>query len=461
MINSFSRVAFLAFCAASSAGLGQTGERGEPILYRKVDVPEAFLADRTAGGAGGRFGGDIRIGDLDGDGRADFLVYRSSAGGMKPCFLGAFDESGKVLWTAGSGGGQPLRPGPVAVHDLDADGGAEVTCFFVRGEGPGSAGSMEDVSIQVRDGKTGRVEREAAPAELTSCRGEGANWFHQRILVANLKGDATPGQFVVKLGERLLAFDRDLSILWTYKIAWNEYGRCSAYVPAVGDIDGDGKDEVLGGYYLLDHDGRAMWERPVGLNMDSVAIAPWDGGKPRAFCSGFGQILDAEGNVLLSLGGDVVPHGQEVRVDDFIAEAPGPEMVIRHLGHQPDVLVVGKGKEILQRFRLNDSPNQTGMEAVHWSGSKSAALLYSGGELWFADGRRFSVLPGLPPPAGDPKMGWYHCIPADVCGDEREEAVVYNPWDGSVLIFTPRPLQEGDFKGYRPGPRQYNPRLMD
>ena len=39
-------------------------------------------------------------------------------------------------------------------------------------------------------------------------------------------------------------------MLWTYEIKWNEYGKCSAYIPAVGDIDGDGKDEVNGGYYL-------------------------------------------------------------------------------------------------------------------------------------------------------------------------------------------------------------------
>jgi len=97
----------------------------------------------------------------------------------------------------------------------------------------------------------------------------------------------------------------------------------------------------------------------------------------------------------------------------------------------------------------------------YWFGTRAAALLYNGGQLWFADGARHRVLPDLPSPVGEAKMGWYHCIPGDVCGDEREEAVLYDPWDASLYIFTPRPLVEGAFKGYRPGPRQYNARLMD
>lgn len=52
-------------------------------------------------------------------------------------------------------------------------------------------------------------------------------------------------------------------------------------------------------------------------------------------------------------------------------------------------------------------------------------------------------------------MGWYHCIPADVCGDNREEIVVYNPWDQFIYIYTPAPYKKEAFKGYQPAPRQY------
>ena len=68
--------------------------------------------------------------------------------------------------------------------------------------------------------------------------------------------------------------------------------------------------------------------------------------------------------------------------------------------------------------------------------------------------------PDLPPPSGG-KMGWNHCFPADVCGDEREEVVLYDPYGESVYIYTPAPLDEGSFDRYRHAPRQYNARLLE
>ena len=54
-----------------------------------------------------------------------------------------------------------------------------------------------------------------------------------------------------------------------------------------------------------------------------------------------------------------------------------------------------------------------------------------------------------------------HSIPANVCGDPREELVVYNPWTSRIYIYT-QPDNDGRaFRGYKAGPRQYNPRLMD
>ena len=91
----------------------------EVVLLKQIQVPGSFLKmDKS----GLEFGGDIRVGDLNGDGSLDFLVYRSKgnyhdSGGMKPCFLGAFDIHGKELWQAGSGGSQPSRPGPIVLYD--------------------------------------------------------------------------------------------------------------------------------------------------------------------------------------------------------------------------------------------------------------------------------------------------------------------------------------------------------
>jgi hypothetical protein len=181
----------------------------------------------------------------------------------------------------------------------------------------------------------------------------------------------------------------------------------------------------------------------------------------RAIGSGGGHILDLDGKVVLGLGEEVVPHGQEARVATFIADEPAPQMAIRYLGHHPDVLIVANDGRILSRFKLNSSPNETGMEIVYWNGPDRPALLYNGGALFDGHGRQAVLLPDLPEPIGPARMGWYHCIPANICGDEREEIVVYNPWAGEVFIYTPEPLDEGTYRGYRGEERQYNARLMD
>jgi len=156
-----------------------------------------------------------------------------------------------------------------------------------------------------------------------------------------------------------------------------------------------------------------------------------------------------------------VPHGQELRVGDFLPNEPGLEMIIRYDGHNTGVITVNNAGEVKYTWNLNSSPNETGMEAVYWNGPDGTDLLYNGGELWNGDGSKHSDLPELPSPIGDEKMGWYHCIPADVTGDKREEVVLYNPWDKHIYIYTPFPLDESAFEGYDPGPRQYNVRLMD
>ena len=437
-----------------------------PALWRVIDVPAAFCTEERRDGRTLLYGGDIRIGDLRNRGEPDFLVYRSAPGadgegGTRPCFLGAFTAHGIPLWSHGGGGTQPARPGAVAIHDLDGDGRAEVICFFCDGQTEADATSMADIVVQLRDGTTGRVKAEAAPSRLRSLQGHGANWVHQRIMVANLRGLAGPQDFVVKIGRRVLAFDSSLDILWEYESPWAEYGHCPAYIPAVGDIDGDGRDEVNGGYFLIDHDGTVLWQNDLAPHMDSVAIAPWDGGRLRAICSGHGHVLDATGRTILRLGGQLVPHGQEVRVGRFRTDDRSPQMVVRCNGHSTKVLVVDAGGTILKELDLNPSPNNTGMEVVHWCGEDGPALLYNGGMLWDPLQGAGAALPGLPPAEAVGRMAWYHCIPADVCGDRREELVLYNPWTTKVYVYTQDDNAGASFTGFHAGPRQYNCRLMD
>ena len=136
-------------------------------------------------------------------------------------------------------------------------------------------------------------------------------------------------------------------------------------------------------------------------------------------------------------------------------------MAIRWNGHNTDIMLVDTTGTCVNRFRVNESPNNTGMEAVYWRGADSPALLYSGGMLWDPATGDGVELPGLPDPDPVGRMAWYHCIPANICGDDREDLVLYDPWNPRIYIYTAGPADDAVVDTYEPGPRQYNPRLMD
>ena len=445
-------------------------------LYRRVAIPDAFL-NETDGKA---WGGDIRIGDLTGDGTADLLVYKS-IGGIHPCFIGAFTLEGEPLWSIGDKHLEirdadakdtylstlsPDRPGPVAIYDIDADRQSEVICFWIDTDV--SAASKWDLSairLMILDGATGAIKRSAAPDALRHCDAyaEGEqhipNYVHQRLMIANLSGNAQPQDFVVKVGVNVLAFNHELELLWQYTDEWFRYPKHSAYIPAVGDFNGDGLDEVNGGNFGLAADGTVLWNRFFGDNMDSVLVSEWNGDK-RAILSGGGQVVDAEGTPILSLGFDVVPHGQEIRCGKLLSDPPEDALVIRYNGHHPDLMVVDKNGQIRNRFRADETPNNTGLEIIRWHGAEAPELIYSPAALYDGTGDRVVTFPELPPPMGG-KMGWYHCFPADVCGDAREEVILYDPYSDAVYIYTPSPFEPDLFDKYQHTERQYNTRLMD
>ena len=352
---------------------------------------------------------------------------------------------------------------------IDSDGACEVLCLLVDFDVErDSKWNLGQTRLALLDGGTGEIKRESAPEQLTRCSAlvdgelQVANYVHQRFVIADLAGRGKARDFVIKVGDTVLAFGPDLDVLWTYTNPWNHYPKHAAYIPTVGDLDGDGRDEVIGGHFGLDGDGGVLWEEYLGDNMDSVVTARWRNSPDslQAMLSAGGQVVDERGNRLLELGMDAVPHGQEIRVGCVAADAPSPQLVIRYDGHHPRLMVVDNEGRILSRFEVDESPNNTGLEIVSWADDGETDLIFSPAALYDGSGRKVVTFPDLPPPTGG-KMGWYHCFVADVCGDEREEVILYDPYSDAVYVYTAPPLDEDAFAGYTHTSRQYNARLID
>jgi hypothetical protein len=177
--------------------------------------------------------------------------------------------------------------------------------------------------------------------------------------------------------------------------------------------------------------------------------------------SGYGQVVRQNGEVLLSLGKKVVPHGQELRVAKFRADLPGLQMAIRYNGHNAGTLIADRGGKILCNFQVDPSHRYIGLEAIQWEGPGKAALLYAPSALWSGYGKKVVEMPDLPAESKLGMMGFYHCIPAQVDGSKKESIVLYDPFAQEIFVYGKAPLRTGVPNGYVHTQRQYNVRLMD
>ena len=307
------------------------------------------------------------------------------------------DEENAALTTL-----SPERPGPVAIYDIDADGQAEVICFWIDADSTeASRWNLSEIRLMILDGATGDIKHTSVSETLRQCSAYAAgerhipNYVHQRLMIANLCGNDQPQDFVVKVGVDVLAFNHKLELLWQYTDKWFRYPKHSAYIPAVGDFNADGLDEVNGGNFGLAADGTVLWNKYLGDNMDSVLVEAWDGEK-RAILSGGGQVLDAAGNPILALGFDIVPHGQEIRCGNLLTDM-SPNLVIRYNGHHPDLIVVDNAGQIQSRFKVDETPNNTGLEVIRWHGIDQPELIYSPAALYDGTGNRTVTFPDLAP----------------------------------------------------------------
>lgn len=305
-----------------------------PHLLGKVDIRAAGLHSK------------MLLGDLNGDGRMEMvLVQPDNRQDVRyiphqvQC-LTAFDLEGNLLWQTGTPHPEAGKPGsdyPAQLYDIDGDGCLEVLCVM-------------NGSFQIIDGVTGEVKKVYALPDPEA---------HDCIIIANLTGGERPSDIILKNRySQLWAIDRDFNLLWTYK------GN-PGHFPWVYDLDGDGYDEVMAGYDLLDHNGQLVWScQDLEDHADCIWIGDVNGdGLPELVIGGSVTVMyDREGKELWRYDGSI--ESQHVALGKFRQDLPGLQIagldrIVRgdqgsDKGKDGLFLLDSQGKELWKENRKTD-----------------------------------------------------------------------------------------------------------
>ena len=228
----------------------------QPSASIRLDIP---APQDSAGG--------ITVADVNDDGKPDFII-------TVPGHLAVYDNDGRKLWIRkldivvggqSESQGLPGHDGPgVAAGDVDGDQDCEVV-FLTK-----------ERLLHVVDGATGEEEATARPLVPN-----GADRWEQ-AMIADFRGTGGDTDILLqatnkdgyRMGKYLAAYTFDALIdgedpLWTT----DEFVSCAHNGARLADLDGDGRDEVLG-TTVYSADGRLI-TRAADFrgHMDSVFVA--------------------------------------------------------------------------------------------------------------------------------------------------------------------------------------------
>jgi rhamnogalacturonan endolyase len=261
--------------------------------------------------ATGYHAGDASVGDLDGDGQYEIVlkeennpVDNTSEATTGQCKLTAYKLDGTKMWTIDLG--INIREGAhytqFMVYDLDGDGSAEIACKTAPGtkDGTGNylklgpaATANQTADYRGSDGRiitgpewytvfSGKTGAELVTVDYIPPRGTLNGWGGIGGNNGNDNGTNRVDRFLACVGyfdgERpsvvpcrgyygrsvLAAWDwrsGKLTNRWTFdsQNGTNSYSGMGNHNLSVGDVDQDGKDEVVYGSMCVDDDGKGLY----------------------------------------------------------------------------------------------------------------------------------------------------------------------------------------------------------
>ena len=418
---------------------------------------------------------DCSVGDVDGDGQYEIFVKwdpsnahdNSHKGYTGNVFIDCYSLDGTLLWRIDLG--KNIRAGAhytqFMVYDLDSDGKAEIACKTADGtiDGTGTVIGSADADyrnengfilsgpefLTVFNGLTGKAM--ASTDYLPARGGDGMGWGDNhgnrvdRFIAAVAYLDGKNPSLVMGRGyyTRLVRVAWDwrnntLSKRWIFDSddAENRDARGQGnHQMTVGDVDGDGKDEVCNGSNAIDDDGTKLYSNGLGHG-DSLHMTDMDPDRPgqevwqchespRSYGQYGLEFRDAKtGEPLWGVNGEGIDVGRGLAAD----------IDPRHKGYEfwgsVGNLYNCKGNEI-------GTAKPTMNFAVWWDGDLSRELLNSNRiDKWdYTNAKSDNLLTATGYKSNNGTKAT-PCLSADLFGDWREEVILRKEDNSAVRIYT-------------------------
>lgn len=371
------------------------------------------------------YGGQwVIAGDIDGDNKVEIVsaenynkgdVHYTSA-------VVAHKLDGTVLWKWGDPAiGRKGWHHDVAcqIHDFSGDDKNEVV-LATKG------------FIVELDGSTGKeIRRIPIAPDATDC-----------LVFCNLSGSGKPAgtgkaqDVLVKDRYRnIWAYNRWGNLLWHVR---DPGGYRTAHQPVPVDLDRDGRDEIMAGYAMLNHDGSVRWTfeskkiDPKRGHLDCARVLRY-AENPENFrivltCCGANNIAmtDGNGKVLWEISGR---HFESIDTGHIIPNHPGDQILV-DIDHQPfgksPMWIIGEKGTLLGQITTDYSRHH---HLLDWTGDGTKEILVAyNGAIYDHTGKRIASLVTSPQDStaatAEKDTEYRSMLTGDIDGDKVEDIIL-------------------------------------